>query len=63
MCMCAFPRSFISIFLLRKKLPYVVTRDVCPSVRPSVVRVEISLERGSKRSVEIDLKIGLYIDN
>ena len=36
MCMCAFPRSFISIFLLRKKLPYVVTRDVCPSVRPSV---------------------------
>ena len=37
-----------SSFFVTKKLPYVVTRDVCPSVRPS--SVEISLERGSKRS-------------
>ena len=34
----------------------------CLSVRPS--SVEISLERGSKRSAEpIDLKIGLSMDN
>ena len=54
------------LFLLRRKLPYVVTRDVCPSVRLSVrpSSVEISLERGSKRSAEpIDLKICLDMDN
>ena len=27
---------FLVVFLLRKKLPYVVTRDVCSSVRLSV---------------------------
>ena len=48
----------ISSFFVTKKIPYVVTRDVCPS------SVEISLERGSKRSAEpIDLKIGLNMDN
>ena len=59
-----------SFFCYEKKLPYVVTRDVCPSVRLSVrpsVRpssVEITLERGSGRSAErIDLKIGLYMGN
>ena len=53
---------FSSFFLYGKKLPYVVTRDVCPSVCLS--SVEISLERGSKRSAEpIDLKIGLNMDN
>ena len=36
--------------------------SVRPSVRPP--SVEISLERGSKRSAEpIDLKIGLNMDN
>ena len=55
-------RFIFSSFFVTKKLPYVVTRDVCPSVRPS--SVEISLERGSKRSAEpIDLKIGLSMDN
>ena len=38
----ASPRVHLVTF--RRKLPYVVTRDVCPSVRPS--SVEISLERG-----------------
>ena len=48
--------STFSIFWLQKKLPYVVTRDVCSSV-------EISLERGSKRSAQpIDLKICLNMD-
>ena len=46
-----------SFFVTEKKLPYVVTRDVCPSVRPS--SVEITLERGFDRSAEpIYLKIG-----
>ena len=27
---------FSSFFLFEKKIPYVVNRDVCPSVRPSV---------------------------
>ena len=51
-----------------KKLPYVVTRDVCPSVCLSVclsVRpssVEISLERGcSITNMPIDLKFGPII--
>ena len=66
--MCSTSRYFLlhfmlvniifSSFLLRKKLPYVVTRDVCPS------SVEITLERGSDRSAEpIDLKIGLNMGN
>ena len=48
---------FSSFFFL-KKLPYVVTRDVCPSVCPSCRRsvrpssVGITLERGSDRSAE-----------
>ena len=61
-----------SFFLYGKKLPYVVTRDVCPSVCPSVrlsVRpsvcpssVEISLERGcSITNMPIDLKFGPII--
>ena len=61
-------------FSLRKKLPYLVTRDLCRSVRlsrrPSIrssVRpffVEITLKRGSDRSAEpIDLEIGLYMGN
>ena len=50
--------NLFSSFFVTKKLPYVVSRDVCPS------SVEISLERGSKRSAEpIDLKIGLNMDN
>ena len=60
-------RQYIfSSFFVTEKLPYVVTRDVCPSVRPSVrvSSVEISLERGSKRSAKpIYLKIGLNMDN
>ena len=36
---------FILVFFsLRKKIPYVVTRDVCLPARPS--SVEITLERG-----------------
>ena len=50
---------FISIFFrYGKKVPDVVTRDVCRS------SVEITLERGSDRSVEpIDLKIVLNMGN
>ena len=57
---------FLVVFSLRKKLPYVVTRDACPSVCPSVrpSSVEITLERGFDRSAEpIDLKIGLDMGN
>ena len=57
-----------SFFLYGKKLPYVVTRDVCPSVCPSVrlsvcpSSVEISLERGcSITNMPIDLKFGPII--
>ena len=61
-----------SFFLYGKKLPYVVTRDVCPSVCPSVrlsvcpsvcpSSVEISLERGcSITNMPIDLKFGTII--
>ena len=51
---------FLVVFLLRKKLLYVVTRDVSPSVRPS--SVEISLERGCTiTNRPIDLKFGLSI--
>ena len=36
MCYCIYPFRFISsFFLYGKKIPYVVTRDVCPSVRLS----------------------------
>ena len=49
-----------SSFFVTKKLPYVVTRDVCPSVRPS--SVEIYLERGCTiTNRPIDLKFGLSI--
>ena len=49
-----------SFFLYGKKLPYVDTRDVCPSVCPS--SVEISLERGcSITNMPIDLKFGTII--
>ena len=56
--------SIFSIFLVTKKLPYVVTRDVCPSVRlsihpsarPSVRRAVRPPVRLS--SVEIYLKRG-----
>ena len=57
-----------SSFFVTKKLPYVVTRDVCPSVRLSVrlsvcpSSVEISLERGCTiTNRPIDLKFGLSI--
>ena len=51
---------FFSSFFVTKKLPYVVTREVCPSVRPS--SVEISLERGCTIiNRPIDLKFGLSI--
>ena len=56
-----------SFFLFSKKLPIVVVRDVCPSVRPSVcpsVRpsVEIISFRGNSLSIRpIDLKIGLNV--
>ena len=60
--------TFISSFFVTKKLPYVVTRDVCPSVRLSVCpsvcpsSVEISLERGCTiTNRPIDLKFGLFI--
>ena len=56
--------SILSSFFVTKKLPYVVTRDVCPSVRPSVCpsSVEISLERGCTiTNRPIDLKFGLSI--
>ena len=51
---------FSSFFLYGKKLPYVVTRDVCPSVCPS--SVEISLERGcSITNMPINLTFGTII--
>ena len=31
--------AFLVFFLFLKKLPIVVVRDVCPSVRPSVCRL------------------------
>ena len=55
---------FLVVFLFSKKLPIVVVRDVCPSVRPSVclsVRpsVEIISFRGNSLSNRpIELKIG-----
>ena len=58
---------FSSFFLFSKKLPIVVVRDVCPSVRPSVcpsVRssVEIISFRGnSLPNWPIELKIGLNV--
>ena len=49
----------VFFFRYGKKLPYVVTRDVCLSVPSSV---QITLERGFDRSAEpIDLKIGLTL--
>ena len=53
-------RLFSSFFLFLKKLPIVVVRDVCPSVRLSVrPSVEIISFRGNLLSnVPIDLKIG-----
>ena len=56
---------FFSIFFFfRKKIPIVVVRDVCPSVRPSVrlSSVEIISFRGISISNRlIDLKIGLNV--
>ena len=63
---------FSSFFFFRKKLPIVVVRDVCPSVRPSVcpsVRLSVRLSsveifsfRGNSLSSKpIDLKIGLNV--
>ena len=57
---------YFLFFSLRKKLAYFVTRNVCPSVRPSFrpSSVEITLGRGSDRSaVPIDLKIGINMGN
>ena len=58
---CASAIWFLVVyFVTEKKIPYVVTRDVCPSVRPSFV--EISLERGCTiTNRPIDLKFGLCI--
>ena len=63
--------SFLVVFLFSKKLPIVVVRDVCPSVRLSVrpsVRlsvcpsVEIISFRGNSLSNRpIELKIGLNV--
>ena len=51
---------FSSFFLSSKKLPIVVVRDVCPSVRLS--SVEIFCFRGNSLSSKpIDLKIGLNV--
>ena len=53
-----------SFFLFSKKLPIVVVRDVCPSVRLSVrlSSVEIFSFRGNSLSSKpIDLKIGLNV--
>ena len=50
----------VVFFVTEKKLPYVVTRDVCLSVCPS--SVEISLERGCTiTNMLIALKFGLNI--
>ena len=50
---------FSSFFVFLKKLPIVVVRDVCPSVRPSV---EIISFRGNSLSNRlIDLKISLNV--
>ena len=68
----ASPRvHLVSSFFFSKKLPIVVVRDVCPSVRPSVcpsvrpsVRpsVEIISFRGNSLSNRpIELKIGLNV--
>ena len=56
-------RVVFSIFFLLKKLPIVVVRDVCPSVRPSVCpSVEIISFRGNSLSNRpIELKIGLNV--
>ena len=56
--------AFLVVFSFSKKLPIVVVRDVCPSVRPSVrlSSVEIISFRGISISDRpIDLKIGLDV--
>ena len=66
------PTVLFSRFFFSKKLPIVVVRDVCPSVRPSVcpsVRLSVRLSsveifsfRGNSLSSKpIDLKIGLNV--
>ena len=54
---------FSSFFFFRKKLPIVVVRDVCPSVRLSIrPSVEIISFRGnSLPNRPIELKIGLNV--
>ena len=67
---------FLVVFFFSKKLPIVVVRDVCPSVRPSVrlsvcpsVRLSVRLSsveiisfRGNSLSNRpINLKIGLNV--
>ena len=51
---------FSSFFIFRKKLPIVVVRDVCPSVRLSSVEI-ISFHGISISNRPIDLKIGLDV--
>ena len=51
---------FSSFFLFSKKLPIVVVRDVCPSVRLSSVEI-ISFHGISISNRPIDLKIGLDV--
>ena len=48
---------FSFFFFFRKKLPIVVVRDVCPSVRLSSVEI-ISFRGNSLSNRPIDLKIG-----
>ena len=51
---------FSSFFFFRKKLPIVVVRDVCPSVRLSSVEI-ISFRGNSLPNRPIELKIGLNV--
>ena len=52
--------TFQYFFLFSKKLPIVVVRDVCPSVRLSSVEI-ISFRGNSLSNRPIDLKIGLNV--
>ena len=60
--MAAHFNLFLYFFSLRKRIPYVITRDVCPSVCPSLG--EITLINGCTISISIRpilFKFGLNI--
>ena len=52
--------NFLVVFFFSKKLPIVVVRDVCPSVRLSSVEI-ISFRGNSLSNRPINLKIGLNV--